>query len=262
MNSPSIEVLPNDLGIDFCYVEGGEFEMGSTNRESEKPIHKVIVPSFYLGRYPITNQQFLPFLNDQGNQEEGGTTWVNLNGSFSGVSCGIEKVGDSYACISGQEHHPMIYVSWYGAKAYCEWLSKKAGQAFRLPSEAEWEFAAKGGKQKSPFKYAGSNHLDEVGWYLANSHSLTKPVGLKYPNQLGLYDMSGNVFEWCADHWHENYKGAPKDGAAWIKGGGQERRVVRGGSWSFNDSYCRVSVRYRSNASYRYLDIGFRVSRS
>lgn len=247
--------------IEFCYVEGGEFEMGSNRNERERPIHKVTVPSFYLGRYPITNQQFVPFLNEQGNQEEGGAAWVNLDGNFSGVSCGIEEVDGTYHCIKGQEHHPMIYVSWYGARAYCKWLSNKTGQAIRLPSEAEWEYAAKGGKHKSPFLYAGSNHLDEVGWYRTNSHRQTKPVGLKYPNQLSLYDMSGNVWEWCADHWHENYNDAPSDGTAWVKGGNSERRVVRGGSWYDIDGYCRVSYRLGFDAIGGFVNIGFRVSR-
>ncbi len=261
MTNTASQPISTGLLPELIAIKGGEFEMGSNKSYLEQLIHRVAVPSFYLGRYPITNQQFLPFLHEKGNQAEGGTTWVNINVSYNGVNCGIEQVKGGFACIRGQENHPMIYVSWYGARAYCNWLSEKTGKNFRLPSESEWEYAAKGGSNKHNFQYSGSNHLSEVGWHTGNSHGQTKPVGLKYPNPLDLYDMSGNVWEWCADHWHENYEGAPKDGSAWIKGGDQKRRVVRGGSWNGNDSFCRVSDRTRSTTDIRYMNIGFRVSR-
>ena len=242
-------------------IEGGSFNMGSNEYEAEQPIHKVEVPSFYLACYPVTNAQFVAFLNEKGNQEEEGRTWVNLDGNYGGVRGGIRESNNAFECIAGLEHHPMIYVNWYGARAYCRWLSNQTGQAFRLPSESEWEYAARGGEHHSGFRYAGSNYLNEVGWYDVNSHSQTKPVGLKFPNVLGLYDMSGNVWEWCADHWHENYKGAPQDGSAWIQGGDESRRVVRGGSWYYVDALCRVSYRFRGSADGRDNYIGFRVAR-
>lgn len=255
------QIQVDDISIELCQIEGGVFEMGGNTTGRERPIHKVTVPSFYLGKYPITTEQFLPFLNEKGNQEEGGTTWVNLDGNYKGVRCGILKSADKFECIKGLEQHPMIYVSWYGAKAYCEWLSTQTGENYDLPSESEWEYAARGGRHKGIFTYAGSNHLGEVAWYEANSHGQTKPVGLKYPNQLGLHDMSGNVREWCADHWHENYQGAPQDGSAWTTGDETSQRVVRGGSWLDNDVSCRVSDRLRFDAFFRVNDIGFRVAR-
>lgn len=259
MTMTSVEV--KDIPIEFCYIEGGSFDMGSNDQAVEKPIHQVEVPSFYLGQCPITNQQFLPFLNEKGNQEEGGNTWVNLNGNYKGVRCGILKSADKFECIKGLEQHPMIHVSWYGVKAYCEWLGTQTGENYRLPSESGWEYAAKGGKYKTEFIYAGSNNLLEVSWYSSNSHGQTKPVGLKLSNALGLYDMSGNVWEWCADHWHENYKGAPQNGSAWATGGDNSQRVVRGGSWVGIDYSCRVSYR-RWNYAYNRLDrFGFRVAR-
>ena len=137
------------------------------------------------------------------------------------------------------ERYPIIGVSWQNAIAYCRWLSEVTGQSYRLPSEAEWEFAARGGTQSGGYRYAGSNKLEEVGWYNHNSHSQTKPVGLKLPNELGIYDMSGNVWEWCADYWHDNYDSAPADGSAWLGEEENTRRVIRGGSWFNNVNNCQ-----------------------
>ena len=155
---------------------------------------------------------------------------------------GIQQVEGTWQAANAFEDHPVINVTWYGAIAYCDWLSEKEGQPYRLPSEAEWEYVARGGVKSKGFLYAGGHKLKEVGWYSKNSHGQTKPVGLKQPNELGLYDMSGNVREWCADHWHENYNGAPTDGSAWVTGGDASRRVVRGGSWFNYDYRCRVSI--------------------
>ncbi|NJL76778.1 MAG: formylglycine-generating enzyme family protein [Saprospiraceae bacterium] len=152
----------------------------------------------------------------------------------------------------------MVYVSWYGARAYCQWLAAQTGENYCLPSEAQWEYAARGGQQSKGFEYAGSHNLKEVGWYKTNSHSETKPVGLKKANELGLYDMSGNVREWCADEWNDDFQNAPKDGSP-AKGDNSEF-VVRGGSWIFGANDCSVSVRDRDDSDGRDFDIGFRVS--
>jgi len=259
MTTPAI--LSEMVEPKTVFIEGGHFKMGSKAHKREQPIHEVMLTSFYLGQYPITNEQFLPFLNEEGNQEEGGRNWVNIEGRYQGARCGIIKGTNGFECVPGLENHPMIYVSWYGARAYCKWLSHKTGKKYRLPSEAEWEYAARGGKHKSPYTYSGSNQLKEVGWYGKNNHNGTMPVGLKWPNKLGIYDMSGNVDEWCADHWHGNYKNAPEDGSAWIEGGEKNRRVVRGGSWGNDDDYCRVSDRLWSSANVRLNSYGFRISR-
>lgn len=253
--------LETQIETQMVGIEGGAFNMGSDKYEAGQPIHKVEVPSFYLACYPVTNAQFVAFLNEKGNQEEEGRTWVDLTGSYSGVRCGVRENQGAFECIPGLEHHPMIYVNWHGASAYCRWLSHETGQAYRLPSESEWEYAARGREHQNGFSYAGSNYLNEVGWYYGNSHDQTKPVGLKFSNALGLYDMSGNVREWCADHWHENYEGAPQDGSAWMDGSGESRRVVRGGSWGSSVFNCRVSNRLRLNALVRDYFIGFRVAR-
>jgi len=164
----------------------------------------------------------------------------------------------------------MIYVNWYGAKEYTKWLMRKTGFPFRLPSEAEWEFAARGGKSNSRFRYSGSNKIKEVGWYIKNSHNTNKFIGnvgsrpesifdLKISNELGIFDMSGNVQEWCADNWHDGYYKAPEDGSAWVKKVDSNDRVVRGGSWFFSEINGRVSDRFKYYTLDRKANVGFRL---
>jgi formylglycine-generating enzyme required for sulfatase activity len=220
-------------GINATYIteylpDGTPFELALVKGE----------PDFYLGKYPVTNQEFAIFLNAMGNQEEGGREWYDLDSSYSKI--GVEN--GQFEVEPGYENHPVVMVSWFGARAYCNWL----GETYRLPSEAEWEYSARGGPMKSQLKYAGGARLKEVGWYHKNNHSELKPVGLKWPNQLGLFDMSGNVFEWCEDEYEK---------------GDRTRRVVRGGSWIGNVSRCRVSYRDRIHAESRNFNLGFRVAR-
>jgi formylglycine-generating enzyme required for sulfatase activity len=252
-------------------VPAGTFTMGCLSEErdgqcndDEKPAREVKVDTFYMGKYEVTNEEFAAFLNAKGNQEEGEITWVNLSGSFQGVKCRIQKDGDRFVVEEGFEKYPMIYVSCYGARAYCKWLSEQTGQNYRLPSEAEWEYAARGGEQgaRDNFLYSGSDNIDEVAWYANNSGRQIYEVGKKQPNQLDLYDMSGNIWEWCADSWHDNYDNAPKNAKVWDEGGDNTRRVLRGGSW-FNTSevYCRIADRYGDYLVDRFNFVGFRVVR-
>ncbi len=136
-------------------------------------------------------------------------------------------------------------------------LEKLTQRPFRLPSEAEWEYAAKAG---GDFIYAGGDDLHRVGWYAENSHRETKPVGLKMPNAWGLYDMSGNVYEWCEDDWHNNYDDAPADGCAWTDEPRGAHRVYRGGYWSYHASLCRAAYRLRHEPQGRSNDLGFRLA--
>lgn len=130
---------------------------------------------------------------------------------------------------SGCEDCPIEFVSWHQTQRFLQKLNKLTDRKFRLPSEAEWEFAAKGGNKSQGYKYSGGNDIDEVAWYNGNSKNKRHPVGLKKANELGLYDMCGNVWEWCQDYWHKNYKYAPKDGSAWIERAHTNLRVLRGG---------------------------------
>lgn len=249
-------------------VPGGTFTMGCTKEqgddcdEDEKPAHLVQVSSFQMGMTEVTNAQYVQFLNEKDNREEGGVEWIDTEGAYKNEKCRIiPKNNNTFAVEAGFENHPVIYVSWYGAKAYCDWLTEKTGRVFRLPTEAEWEYAARGGEAgaKDGYKYAGSNEVDAVAWYTENTRDTgTRPVATKKPNQLGLYDMSGNVWEWCMDKWGA-YEASEQ--AVYNPTGAREgsNRVIRGGSWNGNAGGCRVSVRGNSNPAYRDNFIGFRV---
>ncbi|MDX1943647.1 MAG: SUMF1/EgtB/PvdO family nonheme iron enzyme [Saprospiraceae bacterium] len=216
-------------------VKGGTFQMGSNEYAYEKPIHTVTVSDFYISKYEVTFDEYDAFCDATKRQKPADEGW-------------------------GHGKRPVINVSWDDATAYCKWLSEKTGQNYRLPTEAEWEYAARGGAKSGGFEYSGSKNLDEVAWYGSNSGSKTHPVGQKKANELGLYDMSGNVYEWVQDCWNENYKGAPTNGSAWLKGDCSVR-VIRGGSWNINfGSYCRVASRNWYNLSSNNY-VGFRLVR-
>jgi formylglycine-generating enzyme required for sulfatase activity len=153
-------------------------------------------------------------------------------------------------------NYPITGVSWNDAKAYCEWLSQKTGKTYRLPTEAEWEYAARGGSKSVGYKYSGSNNIDEVAWYDGNSGSKTHPVGQKKANELGIYDMSGNVWEWCGD-WYGSYSSSSQTNPIGAASG--SNRVFRGGSWYFIAIYCRSANRDDSTPDTRNGSIGFRL---
>jgi sulfatase modifying factor 1 len=221
----------------MIFIEAGRFNMGSPDDEQSQ--HSVTVPDFYLGKYPVTQGLWKAVMNDENPS------------NFSG------------------DDRPVEQVSWDEAQVFIGKLNalpeagRPAGYLFSLPTEAEWEYAARGGKyHREGYKYAGSDRLKDVGWFADNSGGETKPVGLKYPNQLGLHDMSGNVWEWCADDWHEKYdEHAPADGSAWIdhpeRGLG---RVLRGGSWDSSAKYCRVAYRDFGEPGRRGSGVGFRLA--
>ena len=152
-------------------------------------------------------------------------------------------------------------MNWEDAQAYVQWLSQETGQAYRLLSEAEWEYAARGGSRSRGYRYAGSLASGLVAWYRENSGGTTHPVGQKVPNELGLYDMSGNVGEWVEDCWNNSYRDAPSDGRA-RKSGNCSSRVVRGGSWGDYPRHIRSAFRVRVDAGGRGSILGFRVART
>ncbi len=217
--------------IELTEVQGGTFEMGNEEGwDREKPVHTITVPTFWIGKYPVTQSLY------------------------------ESVMGENPAHFRGAEH-PVEQVSWNDCQQFLQKLNTLLGDTdFRLPTEAEWEYAAKGGKDwKKGYKYAGSNNLEEVAWYHENSHRETKPVGWKAPNQLGIHDMSGNVWEWCEDDWHNNYENAPDDGSAWIDRPRGNSRVLRGGSWFYGSYGCRVSFRYDFHPAFRSYYVGLRL---
>jgi formylglycine-generating enzyme required for sulfatase activity len=157
--------------------------------------------------------------------------------------------------FKGDLQRPVECVSWEDAQAFCKKLSGLTGKAYQLPSEAEWEYACRAGTTGD---YAGE--LDAMAWYDKNSGSTTHPVGQKQANRFGLYDMHGNVWEWCEDVWHNNYEGAPTDGSAWLSDGDSGRRVLRGGSWGNYEADARSAIRFRSvPGDNNYVYFGVRV---
>ena len=245
----------------MIFIQGGTFQMGSNDGESdEKPVHSVKVNDFYIGKYEVTVEQFKQFITATAYKtdadKEGwsycwkGSTWEKKNG----INWKYDVSGTLLP--ESENNHPVIHVSWNDAKAYCEWLSKKTGKKYQLPTEAEWEYAAKGGALTSSviaYKYAGSNTLSEVAWFSENSNNKIHAVGQKSPNEEGLYDMSGNVWEWCSD-WYKGYPGS--SGVTDYTG---SLRVLRGGGWSCNEQFCRSATRGSNAPSYRDTGIGFRL---
>ena len=233
--------------------------MGSSSGDDdESPVHEVTLNSFSMSKYEITNRQYCAFLNEKGNQSEGGTEWIRLDGIYKD-KCRISRESDRFVVESGYEDHPVIYVSWYGARAYCTWLSSKIRKEVRLPTEAEWEYAARGGKKSKGYTYSGSNSVEEVAWYEDNSRSKVHKVGGKSPNELGLYDMSGNVWEWCSDWYVEYYySSSPSRNSKGLSL--RNYKVIRGGSWCYSASYCLIACSNGSAPDTRLYDIGFRVA--
>jgi formylglycine-generating enzyme required for sulfatase activity len=248
-------------------VRGGSFTMGCTGEQGgdcyddEKPAHQVTVSDFYIGRYEVTVRQFKEFIDASGyrtdaDKDGGSYFW---NGEKWEKRSGINWKYDAAGALrpSSDYNHPVIHVSWNDATEYCKWLSQKTGKRYRLPTEAEWEYAARGGSSGRGYKYAGSNAIDEVAWYTSNSGSKTHPVGQKKANELGLYDMSGNVWEWCQD-WYGAYTSNAQTNP---KGPtGASGRVSRGGCWQDFARDCRASRRANNTPSGRNGYLGFRLA--
>ena len=217
--------------------------------------HEVTFPTdFELGQYPVTQALWEAVMPENPSYFRGAerpvewVSWDEIMGTKDGKKTNKAKQG---------------FLDRLNALPEIAAQNADDGCRFGLPSEAQWEYAARGGHYgpDHSFEFAGSNYLPEVGWYDDNSQQQTHPVGRKLPNILGLYDMSGNVWEWCRVTWHENHKDLLKDGSARIKSEKQNIRVVRGGSWRYNDSNSRVAFRLRGYAYNRSSNGGFRLSR-
>jgi len=243
--------LKNGISIDLAHLPKGTFFMGSDAKEAfdnEKPVHEVaITRDFYLGTYPVTQAVWLAVMGGENPSY------------FKGMNRPVERV----SWLDIMEGDP----DQEGSEGFLQKLNREfpvtdpelRGYQFRLPTEAEWEYAARAGQ---PCTYAGSNKLKEVGWYTHNSHGETKPVGLKKPNAWGLYDMSGNIYEWCQDWFKAGYykdcfrKGTVEDPHGPDSG---PYRVFRGGGFVNTARFCRVSNRFDNLPPFRYPYVGFRL---
>ena len=233
---------------DVVFVKGGTFTMGSDSKSpkadpDEVPLHQVTLSDYKISKYEVTNEQYVKFLNAKGNQTEAGRLWYNGLGKNAGI---IQK-GGSFEVEKGRENYPVTYVTWHGAKAYAEWAGG------RLPTEAQWEFASKGGVESKNYQYSGSDNVNEVGYHLGNSKGLN-PVGTLKPNELGIYDMSGNAWEWTADRKAPYTPEAKVDPQPVTSGGDYVRR---GASCYCKPTYCRSANRGTNNSFQN--NIGFRV---
>lgn len=233
---PQMEKGPDCVPIKMVKVEGGSFEMGATLEQgkdaddSEKPKHKVILSSFEISEAPITVAQYREYCETTGEKMPVAPSWGWI------------------------DNHPIVNVSWFDADNFAKW------KGCRLPTEAEWEFAARGGTLSKHYKYSGGNTPDEIGWFADNTGQTgTRPVRAKKPNELGLYDMSGNVYEWCCD-WKYEYTPeeqanptGPKEGII---------KASKGGSWHSSTRSLRVSNRDDDPPEFYSHNVGFRIARS
>jgi len=244
------EQLSDDVGLDMIWVPGGEFGMGSADDDAEgydheRPQHRVTVPSFFMGRYPVTQTQWR---------------------AVAAMPRQKQEIDPDPAYYKGSTR-PIESVSWYDAVEFCDRLSQHSGRTYRLPSEAEWEYACRA-HTTTPFYFgtkltsdlANFDNSEEEG--VAGTREGTTPIDtFSYANGFGLSDMHGNVLEWCLDHYHDSYEGAPNDGSAWIDAEAEEdkSRVFRGGSWSNNPRHCRSANRNQLIPREADFAFGFRV---
>ena len=229
---PSLSDVLQQLEQDMVYVEGGTFTMGATAEQGsdaydyEKPAHEVTLSSFRICRHEVTQAE-----------------WEAVMGSNPSYFKGANR--------------PVEQVSWDNCQTFIRKLNQLTGKQYRLPTEAEWEYAARGGQNSQGYKYSGSNTLGSVAWYTDNSGSGTHAVMTKQANGLGLYDMSGNVWEWCSD-WFGDYSSAPQTSPKGSSSG--SIRVGRGGGWFSNARRCRVSGRGGGAPGDRISDLGLRLA--
>jgi formylglycine-generating enzyme required for sulfatase activity len=238
-NKAYVEDLGDGVSLTLMLIPGGEFMMGAPadepdSRNSERPRHRVTVPPFLMGRYPITQAQ-----------------WRVV----AGYDREDRKLDPDPSNFKGDDL-PVEQVSWHDATEFCKRLSAHTGKHYHLPSEAQWEYACRA--ETDTAYHFEPTLTEELANYNASVRRTT-PVGQYPANLWGLQDMHGNVLEWCQDHWHSNYDNAPPDGSAWIEGGDSNRRILRGGSWVSNPRNCRSAYRFNFTPGNRNGNVGFRV---
>lgn len=240
----------------MAYVPAGCFQMGSENGSSdEQPVHEVCLDGFWMDTIEVTNAMYALFLNARGNQEEAGATWLDTGSLY----VRIHQQNGEWVADAGYADHPVTQVSWYGARAYCEWAGG------RLPTEAEWEYAARGGLAGKDYPWGDESPTcksgAENGAQYGPCSGKPVPVMTFAPNGYGLYDMAGNVWEWGADWYDGNYyEKSPRQNPTGPESG--EHRVLRGGSWGDDRGLLRVANRDEFNPYVTSNYFGFRCLRS
>lgn len=260
-NQPENLVDKKKMSENMILIKGGSFIMGDTwgsGDPDEIPKHQVTIKDFYLCKYEVTKGEFREFVNKTGYK----TDAEKYFGAYVWSGSKWEKYYDANwnkPYITQTDDHPVVCISWNDAISYCQWLSNVTGENYRLPTEAEWEYAARGGTIQNNSKFSGSDNVNSVAWYWNNSNRSTHPVGSKNPNSLGLYDMTGNVWEWCSD-WYSEYSSysivdpnGPSYGTA---------RIIRGGSFNDLVESVRISKRDRLEPNITLFMIGFRICKS
>ncbi len=274
----------------LVFVEGGSFIMGDESggiNIDDKPLHKITLNSFYISKFEVTVQEFKDFVKVSGYLTsteitgEGCYIWMDNYWKHD------EKTNYNNPGFLIENNHPVTCLNWWDAIKYCNWKSKKEGfpvsynestgdlldnkgnittnvtkvKGYRLPTEAEWEFSARGGKMSKNYSFSGGNSPELVGWISKNSGKRLHPVGTRIANELGIYDMTGNVWEWCTDWFgFDYYANSPEKNPYNVVR--NYRQVIRGGGWGGYIPFARVSFRFAESPFERSNNIGFRVCRS
>ena len=240
-SSPKVrEFDVNGVAFNMVFVDGGTYNMGCTSEQGgeceddELPVHKVTVSSFWMGETEVTQALWKSVMGEE-------PSWGLLPDYGVGAS------------------YPVYRITWHDCQNFIERLNDMTGLTFRLPTEAEWEFAARGGNLSKHYKYSGSNNIDEVACYIGNSNDRIHPVKKKKPNELGLYDMSGNVWEWCAEWYEEEYYSVSPSNNPTGPSYTCTHCVHRGGSWNYDPFYSRITNRGCTWHDEGYYNLGFRL---
>lgn len=221
-----IEEKKKVISPKMIFVKGGNFKI----KNDDLSFNTVVINDFYIGQFEVTFKEYDFFCESTGRDEPSSSSW-------------------------GRGKRPVINVTWNDASEYCRWLSDHLGKKCRLPSEVEWEYAAKGGQLSHNYEFSGSDDIGDVCWYWINNGKKTKEVGTREPNELDIFDMSGNVWEWCNDWYTEIFD----PNKTQISADSQEFRVLRGGSWYDYNNACTVKNRNKAEPDHSDNDIGFRV---
>lgn len=260
----------NKIGISMVDIPGGSFMMGScklagdikeqNKKRSAASLDQAALASNCMNADPNANDREAPQHRISVRAFRMSKTEVTLGQfkQFSVAAGRSDLVNDDFMRYNAYgDDAPVMQVSWHDAQAFIDWLNKTDRGGYRLPSEAEWEYACRAGGNHA---YCGSDNLDSVAWYNGNSGNRARPVGRKQANAFGLFDMSGNAWEWVQDCWHDSYRGAPSDGSAWTDSCKDGGRVLRGGSWNYNARSTRSANRDNYSPDYRFIRSGFRLA--